>query len=87
MSNNHGEKYITKLLFGFGFVTAAILFIFYIWFERPFKQDWYFWGIATAALFNIGLYLLIEACIHKMKNDMIRRQRMRDQQKTFTADH
>jgi multisubunit Na+/H+ antiporter MnhC subunit len=86
MSNGHGEKYISKLLFGFGFITAAVLLFYFVVFNLPVKEDWYFWGIATAILFNIGLFLLISAAVHKMKNDMIRRQKSRETQKTFTAD-
>jgi len=86
MSNGHGEKYISKLLFGFGAITAAVFLTLFVTFERPLKEDWYFWGIAVAVLFNFGLYLMVSAAVHKMKNDMIRRQKTRETQKTFTAD-
>ena len=86
MSTGHGEKYVTKLLFGFGFITAAVFLFYFVSFNLAIKEDWYFWGIATAVLFNVGLFLLVTAAVHKMKNDMIRRQKSREQQKTFTAD-
>ena len=86
MSNGHGEKYVSKLLFGFGFITGAVFLILFVTFERPLKEDWYFWGIATALLFNVGLYLMVSSAVHKMKNDMIRRQKSKETQKTFTAD-
>ena len=86
MSTGHGEKYITKLLVGFGFITVAVFLFYFVCFNRPMKDVLYFWGIATAVLFNLGLFMLVSAAVHKMKNDMIRRQKTREQQKTFTAD-
>ena len=86
MSSDHGEKFITKLLVGFGLVTAAIFLIYFIIFNKLMKNDWYYWGIATAILFNAGLYMLVSAAVHKMKSDMIRRQKTKDQQKTFRPD-
>jgi len=86
MSSDHGEKFVTKLLFGFGLVTAAIFLLYFIMFNKILKNDWYYLGIATAILFNLGLYMLVSAAVHKMKNDMIRRQKIKDQHKTFTAD-
>ena len=82
MSSDHGEKFVTKLLVGFGLVTAAVFLIYFIIFNKLMKNDWYYWGIATAILFNAGLYMLVSAAVHKMKSDMIRRQKTKDQQKT-----
>ena len=86
MSSDHGEKFITKLLVGFGLVTAAIFLIYFIIFNKLMKNDWYYWGIATAILLNAGLYMLVSAAVHKMKSDMIRRQKIKEQQKTFRPD-
>jgi len=86
MSNNHQEKYITKLLFGFTFITTGILLILYAAFERTREEDWYFWGIVASVLVNAGLYFLLTAFVHKVKSDLIRKQKSREQQKTFTAD-
>lgn len=79
MSTSHGEKYFTKLLFGFGFITGAV-FLFYISNSvKLWKEDWYVWGLSVSILFNIGMYLFVSAAVHKVKNDMIRRQRQREQ--------
>ena len=86
MSNDHQEKYVTKLLFGFTFITAGILLILYAAFERTRQEDWYFWGIVASVLINGGLYFLLTAFVHKVKSDLIRKQKSREQQKTFTAD-
>ncbi len=86
MSNNHQEKFITQLLTGFACVTAGIFVIMYLVFSKPKQGGWYFWGILTAILVNIGLYLLMSGFVHKVKSDLIRRQKLREQQKTFTAE-
>ncbi len=86
MSNTHQEKFITKLLSGFAFVTGGIFVILYAAFERTHDEDWYFWGIISSILINAGLYFLLNAFIHKVKSDFIKRQKQREQQKTFTPD-
>jgi len=86
MPDRHQEKYITKLLFCFAFVTAGILLILYTAFERSRTDNWYFWGIIAATLINAGLYFLKDAIVHKVKSDLIKRQKLKDQQKSFTID-
>lgn len=86
MSNTHQEKYITKLLFGFAFVTGGVLLTYFAAFERTRQDDWYFWGIVASVLFNVGLYFLLTAFVHKIKSDLIRKQRMKEQQKSVTSE-
>ena len=86
MSNSHQEKYISKLLFGFAFVIAGIMVILYAAFERTKNEDWYFWGIVVSALIIIGLVFLLNAFVHKVKSDLIKKQRSKEQHKTFAAD-
>ena len=86
MSNTHQEKYISKLLVGVGFLTAGIFLILYSAFEHDPDEDWYFWGILAALAVNLGVILIGNAFVHKMKSDLIKRQKQREQQKTFTAD-
>ena len=86
MSNSHREKFVTNLLIGFSFVTGGVFAILYAAFERTQQEDWYFWGIVASILINVGLFFLISAFVHKIKSDFARRQKHREQQKTFTAD-
>ncbi len=86
MSNTHQEKYITKLLIGFSAVIAGIFSILYACFEKSQVSDWYFWGIIASVLICTGLFFLLTAIVHKIKADLIKRQKVREQQKTFTAD-
>ena len=86
MSNPHQEKFVTKMLLGFAFTTAGILLIFYIMFEGNRKEDWYLWGIVASVLINTGLFLLVSAFVHKVKSDLIKRQKQRDLQKSVKKD-
>lgn len=86
MSNTHQEKFVTKLLVGFALVTCGIFVIMYAAFSKRPDDEWYFWGILAAVAINTGLYLLLSAFVHKVKSDFIRRQKHKEQQKTFTAD-
>ena len=82
MSNNHQEKFITKMLIGFALITAGILLIVFIAFDRLKTEDWYFWGIVASIVINTGLYLLVSAFVHKVKSDLIKRQKLRELQKS-----
>lgn len=86
MSNNHQEKFLSKILFGFSLIIAGIFSIIFAAFERTRQDDWYFWGIVASVLICVGLYLVMTGFVHKVKSDFIRRQKQREQQKTFTAD-
>jgi uncharacterized membrane protein HdeD (DUF308 family) len=86
MSDKHLEKYITKLLLGFSFITCGILSVLYAAFERTHDDDWYFWGIVASLLINTGLYFLLRAFVHKVKSDLIKRQKIREQQKAFNPE-
>jgi uncharacterized membrane protein HdeD (DUF308 family) len=87
MSNSHQEKFITKLLIGVACMTAGVFVILYAAFERAQKEDWYFWGIIASLGLIAGVILVCSGFVHKMKSDLIRRQKQRETQKTFTADH
>lgn len=86
MSNTHQEQFVTKMLVGFAFVTAGILLTFYTAFERARNEDWYLWGIVASVIINTGLYFLINAFVHKVKADFIKRQKQREQQKSVKKE-
>ena len=84
---SHSDKYLSKLLFGFGAVIASIFILVYAAFERTKKDDWYVWGLVASILLCTGLFLLLQAFIHKIKADFSRRQKVREQQRTPTDDN
>ena len=63
-------------MMGFILITAGILLIAYISFMKA-RYDWYFWAAGVVLLVNSGLYFLGVAFTHKIKSDLIRKQRGR----------
>ena len=80
--SGHEEKYITKLLMGFGAIIAGVMTILFACFERTKEDDWYGWGLVASVFLCGGVYFLLNAFVHKVKADLIRRQKIRQQQKS-----
>ncbi len=59
---------------GFVLIAAGILVITYSMANRA-QDDWLIWGMAAAVIFNLGLSLLGNAYVHKVKSDLIRKER------------
>lgn len=79
---SHEEKFLSKLLFGFGAIIAGVMLTLFVCSERAPIDEWYWWGMAISALICTGIYLIASALIHKMKSDMIRKQKMRHMQRS-----
>ena len=80
--SNHEEKYVSKLLMGFGAIIAGVMAILFACFERTKEDDWYGWGVVASVFICGGVYFLLTAFVHKVKADLIRRQKIRQQQKS-----
>ena len=84
-NNRHRQKYILRLLAGLGLVSGGVLVILYT--TRLDKGDgrteWMIWAAAALSLINSGLYILGSAFVHKVKSDLIRKQKQRDQSKKY----
>ncbi len=63
---------------GFLLVGAGILVIMYSANKRA-SDEWLIWGIISVTILNAGLGLLGNAFIHKVKSDLIKKQRTRQQ--------
>lgn len=83
MTNRHRQKYITRLLIGLAFTTGGIVAISYLTFVKSKQEEWYLWTLAAIALINGGLICLGSAVVHKVKSDLIRKQKQKDQQKKY----
>lgn len=59
---------------GFLLIAGGVLLIMY-GANKIATEDWLVWGIACAVILVIGLGLLGSALIHKVKSDLIRRER------------
>lgn len=78
MSNKHEKKFIINLLIGLLFTTTGISsIIIYSAYINVHKIDWYLWAVIPVVTINAGLLFLGSALIHKVKADLIRRQRQK----------
>jgi len=86
--SSHADRYLTKLLFGFAFISASVFVIVFACFERVKYDDWYGWGLLASVLLCFGVYLISSAFVHKMKNDLLKRQKSKEMQekRVRTAD-
>jgi O-antigen/teichoic acid export membrane protein len=75
MGKKHEKKYLINVLIAFILITTGLFTIIYLIFTSSRKFDWFFWAILTALLINIGLVFLGSAFVHKVKSDLIRRQK------------
>jgi divalent metal cation (Fe/Co/Zn/Cd) transporter len=84
-TNRHRQKYLLSLLAGLGLVSGGILIVLYT--SRLDKgeerTEWMIWAVAALSLINSGLYLLGNAFVHKVKSDLIRKQKQREQHKKY----
>ena len=76
MNNKHEKKFILNTLVGLIFTTGGIFSILYVCFNRAgHQQDWVFWAVIAAIAINTGLLFIGSGAIHKVKADLIRRQK------------
>jgi uncharacterized membrane protein HdeD (DUF308 family) len=77
MSNSHEKKFVINMLIGLTFTTAGIFSIIYACFNRVNQDDWIFWAVIPVILINTGLLFIGSSVIHKVKADLIRRQKQK----------
>jgi hypothetical protein len=76
MANRHYKKWWLQMPIGFLFVSAGILAIDYSLDRRP-NDEWPVWVVVSIVLFNLGIGFLGSAFIHKVKSDLIRKERVK----------
>lgn len=85
MSNKHEKKFLRNMLIGFVLTTGGISAIIYAAFTDQQKIDWIFWAAISAVTINAGLLFLGSALIHKVKADLIRRQKQKNETRKSDA--
>lgn len=86
MPDSHSEKYLLKLLIGFASIISSVIVIYYSVFESGAeKGDWYFWATVAAFLLCSGIYFTLSAFVHKIKSDLSKRTKQRENQKDKTS--
>jgi divalent metal cation (Fe/Co/Zn/Cd) transporter len=77
MNKKHEKKQTIHLVIGFILTTIGISAISYIAFETDPRFDWVFWAIFSSVVINGGLFFLGSAAVHKVKADLIRKQKQK----------
>ena len=75
------------MLIGFVLTTGGVSAIIYAAFTDVHKMDWIFWAAISAVTINAGLLFLGSALIHKVKADLIRRQKQKNETRKSPANH
>jgi hypothetical protein len=83
MTNRHRQKYISRLLIGLAIFTCGMMIAYYLALTNSRPDEWYVWVFASIMLINGGLLCLGSAIIHKVKSDLIRKQKQKDQTKKY----
>ena len=83
MSSKRERKFIINMIIGLMFTTTGICSILYACLTIQNEKDWVIWAIISVVTFNAGLLFLGSSIVHKIKADLIRRQRQRSK----TGDH
>jgi uncharacterized membrane protein HdeD (DUF308 family) len=81
MPNKHYQKWFFQMPMGFLLIDAGILLIMYSANKRA-SDEWLMWGIVSSAIITSGLAILGNAYVHKVKSDLIRKQKTREQRST-----
>lgn len=77
MSNKHERKFIINMLLGLVFTSGGIASIIYSTFTKENEHDWIFWAAIPIVAINAGLLFMGSSVIHKVKSDLIRRQKQK----------
>ena len=79
MSNHHYEKWVLKLLIGIVLIGGGVVFLYFSITHLHAKDRWVLFGLISAITITVGALLLSIATVHKVKSDLIRKQKTRQQ--------
>ncbi|HEY5771476.1 MAG TPA: hypothetical protein VIS75_02560 [Chitinophagaceae bacterium] len=78
MGNYHLERWIYKTVTGFFLVAGGIFFMYYS-LSHFMRKDWILYGLICSLAVSIGVYFLSSAAVNKVKSDMIKKQKIKQQ--------
>jgi hypothetical protein len=79
MSNYHYERWLLKIIMSFLLIAGSLFFMYYSFTFLKFKENWVLFGLITSLSAGIGALLLSSATINKVKSDLIKKQKVRQQ--------
>ena len=78
MSNYHFERWLYKTVFGFLLVAGGIFFMYYS-LSHFIRANWILHSIICSVGISVGVFLLSSGAINKVKSDMIKKQKVKQQ--------
>jgi membrane protein DedA with SNARE-associated domain len=78
MSNYHFERWLYKTVLGFLLVAGGIFFMYYS-LSHFIRANWILHSIICSVGISIGVLLLSSGAINKVKSDMIKKQKVKQQ--------
>jgi hypothetical protein len=78
MANYHFERWIYKTILGFLLISGAIFFMYYALTHEG-RDNWVWYGLISSLGGGIGAYLLSSGAVNKVKADMIKKQKIKQQ--------
>jgi hypothetical protein len=78
MANYHFERWVYKTIVGFLLVSGAIFFMYYS-ITHVMRDNWILFGLISSLGGGIGAYLLSSGAVNKVKADMIKKQKVKQQ--------
>ncbi|MEI9947297.1 MAG: hypothetical protein WDN26_24185 [Chitinophagaceae bacterium] len=77
MGNKHQRNFVINILLGLLFTSGGILSIMFTVFSKGLENDKILWTAIPIVTINIGLIFLVSAAVHKVKADLIRKQKQK----------
>ena len=78
MSNYHSEKWLFKTILGFLLITGGIFFMYYS-LTHFYRDNWILYSLICSLGVGIGVFLLSSAAVNRVKSDMIKKQKQKQQ--------
>jgi len=78
MGNHHFERWISKTVIGFLLVAGGIFFMYYS-LSHFMRKEWIRYGLICSIGIGIGVYLLSSGAVNKVKSDLIKKQKVKQQ--------
>jgi len=78
MGNYHFEKWLYKTTLGFLLVVGGVFFMYYS-LSHFMRKDWILYGLICSVGIGIGVFLLSSSAINKVKSDLIKKQKVKQQ--------
>jgi hypothetical protein len=78
MANYHFERWVFKTILGFLLVAGAIFFMYYE-ITHEGRDNWVLYSLISSLGGGIGAYFLSNGAVHKVKADMIKKQKVKQQ--------